>query len=165
MFCRAPPPHLPPSLWVRYLPAWGSARDVSERPACSRVPVSPHGPAVAVRGQAGFVPVLLGPRVSADFNVLPLWPLLVRCTRQPQGSSRRLCGPVRSQPQGANVGRTLGSTLSLSLESWKSPQKSHFTLPPPPAPAGSRARFANDIVPDVSQGSVNFTFVKVLAYF
>lgn len=151
MFCRAPPPHLPPSLWVRYLPAWGSARDVSERPACSRVPVSPHGQAVAVRGQVGFVPVLLGPRVSADFNVLPLWPLLVRSTRQPQGSSRRLCGPVGLSPRG----RTWG-------ERWAPPCRSASNPGSPPRSRISRSPLPQLLlaVGPVSQTTLSLTSPK-----
>lgn len=147
--CRVPPHTCPPA-------SGAVSSGLGFSPRCQRAPrllagagVFPATLSPAAEARRASLPVSPGPPVSADFNVLPLW-----------------SGAASVVLRGLSpVGRTLGPTLSLSLAPWKPRQKSHSTPPTPGAPAGSLACFANDNVFDFSQGSGNFTVLKVLAYF
>lgn len=166
LFCRAPP-----RTGAQPLGAVSSGLGFS--PRCQRAPRLLAGAGVfpaclsppagsRLRGQVGFVLISLGPQEFADFNELPLWPLPVRVPATGQPPPPWSCGVSALW---AIAGQTLGSTLSLSLEPGKCPRESHFTPPTPGAPDVSQACFAKDVVLYGSQGSVNFTALKVLACF
>lgn len=175
-FCRAPP-----RTGAQPLGAVSSGLGFS--PRCQRAPRLLAGAGVfpaclsppagsRLRGQAGFALISLGPQEFADFNVLPqvfadfnelpLWLLPVRCTRHGAAAASvvlRGLSPVGDR--GANA----GLHPVTRPRTGEVPPGVAFHAPTPRAPDVSQACFSNHVVLDGSQGSVNFTALKVLACF
>lgn len=165
-FCRAPP-----RTGAQPLGAVSSGLGFS--PRCQRAPRLLAGAGVfpaclsppagsRLRGQAGFALISLGPQEFADFNELPLWLLPVRCTRHGAAAASvvlRGLSPVGDR--GANA----GLHPVTRPRTGEVPPGVAFHAPTPRAPDVSQACFTNHVVLDGSQGSVNFTALKVLACF